>query len=1521
MRISVHGTALPASGGDVDPGSGLGLDADVDPGLPAGVLRRHLALLTGDARWAAGASRLVVDGAELDDAHPAGVPPLLPGARAALRAPVRADPTVAAALADVHVAVVAGPDAGHLRALPLGGRLEVLGAEVVGEPRDGGRRPGAVRAGRDGGRPRHTVVRRGRSERDAGPADACVLRDPALAGVRVEVRRTRRGARVRVVGAAGLMTRARGTGRGAGDTGAAGGRGAEDTGDARGRGPGDARGSGPRAHVRVRRVGARARRWTPTDALHVGGSVLRLRGAVPRAPRRRPTPSPWVWSALASTAGGVALALALRQPLLLVGAAVGVVGLLAGRARTTDSTPDPGPRGADGAPVTVTATDAPPADVAGVRAGAVRRSHGADPTADPTGSVATPGRAWPADGTLALVGTRAEALAAARAVVLRALASAPGAPLVVQTSDAAAWAWTRWLGPGVALPTADVSAAVVVADGADATLGRWRAAAPASHLLVLVVPPGSRPPAWARTVVRLAAGRAVRTDSAGRRTVAVAELLRADVAEDAARSLAATRWLPGAAAGDGPDLPGADAWPAAPVLGALPGVPSADADDVAHRWADAATARLPLHAPLGAAADGSPVVLDLDADGAHVLVGGTTGAGKSELLTTVVLGLALQHPPHRLALLLADFKGGTGLGPLAGLPHVVDHVDDLDAGAARRTLTALRAELRRRERLLAAAGAADLRRLDADDPTTPPRLVVVVDELRALVDDVPDAVDVLARIAAQGRALGVHLVLATQRPAGVVTADLRANVGQRVALRVADEADSRDVVDAPDAARIDPAHPGRAVVRVGARAPRTVQVARARHRGRTAGVRLLPSGAGGVGGGGAGVGGQGVSGAGVGGDGGSGVGGSGAGVGGVGVGGHGVGGHGVGGRGVAGAMSGSPLRGVDMPGGHLRGGDVPGGHLPVGAAPGGTAPGGAAPGGAVPGSGWHPRGPVRSASDDVAAWVMAARRAAEGRRGPGVPWCPALPPVVATADVPPGDGLALALADVPDEQRRAPVRWRPAAGPLLVLGGPGSGRSTALLTVAAEAARRGTHVHAVGLPAAGLRAVVDPSVLGTVVPLDDAHRTGLLLHRLLTDARDRPAAVLLVDRLDVLLESLGRHARGVAADLLATTWRDPVPGVALAASAAVVPSVTRLLGDFPTRLVLPVVDPSADALAGVPAGPATARTAPGRAVVCGTGPALLCQVAVPPPVADPTPVTAPPVAARPRVATPPPATAPAPEPGSLQAAGADPGRAGGAPLRVAALPAHVPPDGTATVTLRDPSAGLPLGVGGDDGGPVHAGAGDPLVVAGPPGSGRTTALRVVARAWSAAGHRVLRVAAGGARDDEPGAPWRTVDPADLRADDRDTHRPVEAVPPAGGPAPRHGHPAAIDAGPGRAGGSAGAGTGDLTVVVVDDADELDRAAPAAAELVDDLLRGGAPRVVALATTTAYAAGAFRGPVPTALRSRHVLVLDPHDADAAALLGPSAALHADPAHRVPGRGVLRTGRTLVRVQVHADVPPP
>lgn len=215
--------------------------------------------------------------------------------------------------------------------------------------------------------------------------------------------------------------------------------------------------------------------------------------------------------------------------------------------------------------------------------------------------------------------------------------------------------------------------------------------------------------------------------------------------------------------------------------------------------------------------DRGPWSIDLVQDGPHVLVGGTTGSGKSEFLRTLVLSLATALPPDDLALVLVDFKGGSAFGACARLPHVVGLVTDLDAHLVDRALSSLGAELRRRERLFASVGAShlDQYRRAANRPEPLPRLVVVVDELKALVDEVPHFVDGLVRLAALGRSLGVHLVLATQRPSGTVSAAVQANVNLRIAFRVRDRTDSVDVVEDPAAALIPPTLPGRGCARGG----------------------------------------------------------------------------------------------------------------------------------------------------------------------------------------------------------------------------------------------------------------------------------------------------------------------------------------------------------------------------------------------------------------------------------------------------------------------------------------------------------------------------------------------------------------------------------------------------------------------------------------------------------------------------------------------------------------------------------
>ncbi|PFG40762.1 S-DNA-T family DNA segregation ATPase FtsK/SpoIIIE [Georgenia soli] len=611
-----------------------------------------------------------------------------------------------------------------------------------------------------------------------------------------------------------------------------------------------------------------------------------------------------------------------------------------------------------------------------------------------------------------------------------------------------------------------------------------------------------------------------------------------------------------------------------------------------------------LAAPLGVDEAGT-VEIDLVVHGPHALLAGTTGSGKSELLLAWLLALALRHPPDRLQLVLVDYKGGATFAGLAGLPHTAGVLTDLEPAATVRALASLRAEVRRRERLLADAGAKDLAAYLAARPAEPlPRLVVVVDEFRALADSHPDLLDALVRLAAQGRSLGIHLVLATQRPGGAVSADVRANLTVRICLRVLEAAESQDVVGTSGAADLPPV-PGRALVRTDTL--RTVQ---------------------------------------------------------------------------------APWCGDD---------------------------------------GWAGRA-VRAARE---AWESAWDSAgAEVREVPGRPWAPALPRRVelagleadaagpagpdsarpsrphadgaGTAD--PRSGLVLGVSDLPDEQRLGVWVWRPSA--LLVVGGPGTGRTETLRSVVASALRARAVVHVL---AAGPHRFADLAgpTLGTVTGSDDPRRAARLLERL--EAETAPQ-LLVVDDAEAVAERLDQVAGpGQGLQLLARALRDGRrAGVATALSGPPSLLAARWTESVRTRVVLAPRDETEALLAGVPRDLHGGDPVPGRGVLLEPGRATAVQVAVTGAV-DLGPA----------------------EPGILRVAPL-PERVSLAELSRDGLPPGELPPGEPVpdeVPQAEPPHGATvlLGRGGDDGGPVglRCEPGEVLLVVGPPGSGRTTTLSLL----------------------------------------------------------------------------------------------------------------------------------------------------------------------------------------------------
>ncbi|RKM57765.1 type VII secretion protein EssC [Butyrivibrio sp. XB500-5] len=240
---------------------------------------------------------------------------------------------------------------------------------------------------------------------------------------------------------------------------------------------------------------------------------------------------------------------------------------------------------------------------------------------------------------------------------------------------------------------------------------------------------------------------------------------------------------------------------------------------VGERWASAKIYD-GMAVPIGVDASGSKVCLDIHekGHGPHGLVAGTTGAGKSELLQTYVLSMCTNFHPYEVGFIIIDFKGGGMANQFKKLPHLNGAITNIDGKQVNRSLMSIKAELMKRQRLFA---EAEVNAIDSyidlykkGEVKIPlPHLILIVDEFAELKADQPDFMQELISAARIGRSLGVHLILATQKPAGVVNDQIWSNSRFKLCLKVQDKSDSNEVLKSPLAAEIR--EPGRCYLEVG----------------------------------------------------------------------------------------------------------------------------------------------------------------------------------------------------------------------------------------------------------------------------------------------------------------------------------------------------------------------------------------------------------------------------------------------------------------------------------------------------------------------------------------------------------------------------------------------------------------------------------------------------------------------------------------------------------------------------------
>lgn len=231
---------------------------------------------------------------------------------------------------------------------------------------------------------------------------------------------------------------------------------------------------------------------------------------------------------------------------------------------------------------------------------------------------------------------------------------------------------------------------------------------------------------------------------------------------------------------------------------------------------------------IGLGQGGNPVYLDIHdkKDGPHGLVAGTTGSGKSETLQTFILSLAMNYSPDNVAFVLIDYKGGGMANVFNGLPHIAGMITnlsdeisgELDLSLTRRACSSLKSEIKHRQSIFARYKINSIDTYSklynegkANEPM--PHLIIISDEFAELKKEQPEFIKELVSVARVGRSLGIHLILATQKPSGVVDDEIWSNSRFRICLRVQDKQDSNGILKRPDAAYITEA--GRAFLQIG----------------------------------------------------------------------------------------------------------------------------------------------------------------------------------------------------------------------------------------------------------------------------------------------------------------------------------------------------------------------------------------------------------------------------------------------------------------------------------------------------------------------------------------------------------------------------------------------------------------------------------------------------------------------------------------------------------------------------------